>query len=80
MQLDYLLENLPLDQAVRINDYSEGYACQFQDKIQSQYFDVNKVSLHETILYRHSNAEGDGVQSTEEEPVRIMTLSFTSRS
>lgn len=67
-QLDSLLENLPLDQAVCIHDYSEGYACRFQDEIQSQYFDVNKVSLHVTILYRHSNAEVDGVQSTEEEP------------
>ena len=51
-----------------IHDYSEGYACRFQDEIQSQYFDVNKASLHVTILYRHSNAEVDGVQSTEEEP------------
>ena len=67
-QLDALLENLPLDQAVCIHDFSEGYACRFQDEIQSQYFDVNKVSLHVTLLYRHSNAEVDGVQSTEEEP------------
>jgi len=67
-QLDALLENLPLDQAVCIHDYSEGYACRFQDEIQSQYFDVNKVSRHVTILYRHSNPEVDGVQSTEEEP------------
>ena len=51
-----------------IHDYSEGYACWFQDEIQSQYFDVNKASLHVTILYRHLNAEVDGVQSTEEKP------------
>ena len=68
-QLDSLLESLPTDQAVCIHDYSEGYACRFQDEIQSQYFDVNKVSLHVTILYRHSNEEVDGLQSTEEEPV-----------
>jgi len=67
-QLDSLLENLPLDQALRIHDYSEDYVCRFQDEIQSQYFNVNKVSLHVTILYRYSNAEVDGVQSTEEEP------------
>ena len=67
-QLDSLLENLPLDQALCIHDYSEDYACRFQDEIQSQYFNVNKVSLHVTILYRYSNAEVDGVQSTEEEP------------
>lgn len=67
-QLDSLLENLPLNEAVCIHDYSERYACRFQDEIESQYFDVNKVSLHVTILYRHSTAEVDGIQSTEEEP------------
>ena len=66
--LDSLLESLLLDQAMCIHDYSEGYACWFQVEIQSQYFDVNKVSFHVTILYRHSNAEVDGVQSTDEEP------------
>ena len=65
-QLDSLLENLPLNEAVCIHDYLE--TCWFQDIIQSQYFDVNKVSLHVTILYRHSTAEVDGMQSTEEEP------------
>ena len=52
-----------------IHDYSERYACGSQDEIQSEYFDINKVSLHVTILYRHSNEEMDGVQSTEEEPL-----------
>ena len=33
------VENLPLDQAMCIHDYSEGYACWFQDEIQCQYFD-----------------------------------------
>ena len=68
-QLDSLLEDLPLDHAVCLQDYSEGYAYRFQDEIQSEYFDINKVSLPVTILYRHSNEELDGVQSTEEEPV-----------
>ena len=66
-QLDSLLENLPLDQAVCSHDYSEGYACRFQDEIQSQYFDVRIVSLH-VILYRHLNAEVNGVQSSGQEP------------
>ena len=68
-QLDSLLEILSTDQAVCIHDYSEGYACRFQDEMQSQYFDVNKVSLYVTSLYRHSNEEVDGLKSTEEEPV-----------
>ena len=66
--IHFNLENLPLDEAVCIHDYSEGYACRFQDEIQSQYFDVNKVSLHVTVLYRHSTEETDGIQSTEEQP------------
>ena len=68
-QLDSLLESLQTDQAVCIHDYSKGFACRFQDEIQSQFVDVNKVSLPVTILYRHSNEEVDGLQSTEEEPV-----------
>lgn len=68
-QLDSFLENFPLDQAVCIHSYSEGYASHSQDEIQSEYFDINKISLHVTILYRHSNEEIDGVQSTEEKPV-----------
>ena len=44
-----------------------GYACRFQDEIQSQYFDVKIVSLH-VILYRHLNAEVNGVQSSGQEP------------
>ena len=39
-----------------------------KDEIQSQYFDVNKASIHVTILYKHSGAEVDGIESTEEEP------------
>ena len=68
-QLGSLLENPPLDQAVCFHDCSGGYTCLSQDEIQSENFDISKVSLHVTILYRHSNEEMDGVQSTEEEPV-----------
>ena len=50
-----------------VHDYSEGYACWQQDEIQSEYFDVAKVSLHVTILHRHA-VEVDGVARTEENP------------
>ena len=36
-QLDSLLENLPLDQAVCTQDHSEGYACCSQDENLSEY-------------------------------------------
>ncbi|XP_044165992.1 uncharacterized protein LOC114951811 [Acropora millepora] len=67
-QLDTLLEYLPLDHVVAIHDYSEGYTCRSQDETQSEYFDVAKVSLHVTILYRHSTEKNDGIESTEENP------------
>ena len=35
-----------------MHDYSENYACGHQNEIQSRYFDMGKVSLHVTILYR----------------------------
>jgi len=37
VQLDCLLDNLPAGHVVCVHDYSEGYACQQQDEIQSEY-------------------------------------------
>ena len=51
-----------------VHDYSKGYTCRQQDEIQSEYFDVAKVSLHVTILHRHAVEEVDGVASTEDDP------------
>ena len=69
-QLDELLENLPLGHVVSIHDYSESYSCRGQNEIQSQYFDVNKASLHITVLFRHASA-CDEKESTAEEPIII---------
>ncbi|RMX52190.1 hypothetical protein pdam_00024472 [Pocillopora damicornis] len=47
------------------------FVCNTQNPLISEdvnmAFDVNKVILPATILYRHSSAEVDGIQSTEEE-------------
>ena len=51
-----------------VYDYSEGYNCRQQDRLQSEYFDVAKVSPHITILYRHAVESMDGKPSTEEDP------------
>ena len=66
-QLDSLLENLPHGHLVCIHDYSEGCTCKKQDKIQSEYFDVAKVSLHITILCRYVVEAVDGITGTEDE-------------
>jgi len=68
-QLDSPLVNLPLDEAVYIHDYSEGYACKFQDKIQSQYFDFSQSSCESSLLA--STEEMDGIQSMEEQPANL---------
>jgi len=57
--LDDLLENLPLGHVVCIHDYSESYACTGQNEIQSQYFDVNKASLHITVMFCDATMEAD---------------------
>ena len=79
-QLDSLLDNLPLKHVVCVHDYSEGYACRSQDEIQSEYFDVAKVSLHITILHRHAVEAIDGVKRTEENPHLIKEHIFISGS
>lgn len=38
---------------------------------QSEYFDINKVSLHVSILYLHAVDAVDGVSSSKEEPNTI---------
>ena len=67
-QIDNLIEQLPLNEVVCVHDYSEGYSCRQQDELQSEYFDVAKVSLHITILYRHAVESIDSETSPEDEP------------
>ena len=78
-QLDSLLDNLPLKHVVCVHDYSEGYACRSQDEIQSEYFDVAKVSLHITILHCHAVEAIDGGKSTEENPTLLKSTFLLSQ-
>jgi len=77
-QLDDLLENLQLGHVVCIHDYSESYACRGQNEIQSQNFDVNKASLHITVMFYRATMEADGKESTAEEPVVIKEHLFVT--
>jgi len=53
-----------------VHDYSENYACHHQNEMQSQYFDLGKVSLHVTILYRPvSPLDGAEVEGGADVPV-----------
>ena len=62
------LRLLPLNEVVCVHDYSEGYRCRQQDELQSEYFDVAKVSLHITILYHHAVEFIDRKTNTEDNP------------
>ena len=59
-QMENLIEHLPSNEVVCVH-----YSCRQQDELQSEYFDVAKVSLHITILYRHAVESVDGKVSTE---------------
>ena len=65
-QLKNLLDNLPIDHAVCIHDFSENYRCSDRIEMQSYYF--QKISIHVSILYRHAILEYDQVDSSTEEP------------
>lgn len=70
-QLDSLLENLPLGIVGCVHSYSEEYVCRKYNETQSEYFDVAKVSLHVSILYRHAIEATDRVHSIMEETQTI---------
>lgn len=78
-QLDKLLEHLPVGHVVCIHDYSESYSCRGQNETPTEFFDVNKATLHITVMFRHATLEYDGVESTEEEPVLIKEHVFAIR-
>lgn len=53
-----------------MHNYSENYACHHQNETQSQYFDVGKLSLYVTILYRPVYPlDGDEVEGGADVPI-----------
>ncbi len=58
-QFNSLFGHLPLDHAVTIYDYSEGYTCRFQDETQSEYF-----ACHYYLLKVNSNGENELTDNT----------------
>lgn len=75
-QFKTLIDNLPIDHAVCVHDFSESYRCSDQREIQSSYFQKTEVSIHVTILYRHSILEKDGIDSSPEIPKLIREQFF----
>lgn len=51
-----------------VHDYSENYTGQHQDQIQSCYYGQTQVSIHVTMLHRHSFKDVDGTDSSVENP------------
>ena len=75
-QFKTLIDNLPIDHAVCVHDFSESYRCSDQRERQSSYFQKTEVSIHVTILYRHSILEKDGIYSSPENPKLIREQFF----
>ena len=67
-QMKSLVQCLPFGHVCCVHDYSENYTCQHQDQIQSLYFSQTQVSIHVTVLHRHSLKEVDGEDSSIEHP------------
>ena len=66
-----LKEALPLDQVLAVHDYGESWRIMQRSETQSEYFDKNEVSIHISVIDRHSTEELDGEQSTEENPKKV---------
>ena len=74
-QLKHLLDNLPQGNTVCVHDYSENFRSANKDGLQSDFFKRKEISIHVTILYRHSILEYDGPEGdtdTETEPKLII--------
>ncbi|CAG2208954.1 unnamed protein product [Mytilus edulis] len=74
-QLKSLKENLPQNNCIVIHDYSENYACKERVEVQTTYFQRTEVTIHVSIIYRHSVLELDGVESFPDDPC-IVTEHF----
>ena len=72
-QYDTLRASLPQDHIIAVHDFSENYRCTLFEEPQATYFDREEVSLHVTILHRHST-EADATDA-EEQP-SIITEEF----
>ena len=64
-QEQYLIKNLPLDEALIHCDFSQNYALTPQDEIESAHFQQKQVTLHTCLLIRHA------VTSTNDNPILV---------
>ncbi|CAC5398871.1 unnamed protein product [Mytilus coruscus] len=74
-QLKSLKENVSQNNCIVVHDYSENYACKERVEVQSTYFQRTEVTIHVSIIYRHSVLELDGVKSFPDDPC-IVTEHF----
>ena len=77
-QFKSLLDNLLIDHAACVHDFSESYRCSDQREIQSSYFQKNGSKHPCDNLCRHSILEKDGIDSSPEIPKLIREQFFLS--
>ena len=71
-QFRSLCENMALDDCVVVHDFSENYRCIDKEELQTSYFKRTEVTVHVSVIHRHSVLELDGIESTLENP-KIVT-------
>lgn len=67
-QFQYVAENLSQDACLCVHDFSENYKCSEKTELQSTYFQKTEVTIHVTVIHRHSILSHDGIASTPEQP------------
>ncbi len=75
-QFRSLMESLPLEDAIVINDYSQNYTCRYKNEIQGVYFDPEQAEIHVSIIHRHARRDVDGDESSEAKPIIITEQLF----
>ena len=57
-QFNELKDNLPDDVAVFVLDFAENYKCNYQNQVQSAYYDLPQVVLHPIVIYTKCEKTG----------------------
>ena len=64
LQFKHSREIFPTGTILSVVDFAENYTFAAQKEIQSEYYHSDQVSIFVHVLYRHSQQDVDGIEST----------------
>ena len=64
LQIKHSREIFPAGTILSVVDFAENYTFATQKEIQSEYYHSNQVLIFSHVLYRHSQQDVDGIEST----------------